>query len=133
MNRPVSPLLHDYKSSATTQVKKSTAIHWFVLGLGLPFLGLGLLLFLKNASGTSSVLDNKDLSEPLPSLAGDVPSLVRNLNDELAMIELSHSARLPELEPRDMTQSGQSIGRQRNFSILRSYLNSCETGLQTTS
>jgi murein DD-endopeptidase MepM/ murein hydrolase activator NlpD len=99
LNRPVSPLLHDYKSSATTQVKKSTAIHWFVLGLGLPFLGLGLLLFLKNASGTSSVLDNKDLSEPLPSLAGDVPSLVGNLNDQLAMIDLSHIARLPELEP----------------------------------
>ena len=98
MNRPVSPLLHDYKSAATSQVKKSTAIHWFALGLGLPFIGLGLLLILKNASGTSSVLDNKDFYDPLSQLSNDVPVIVGSLNDELATIDLSHIARLPEIE-----------------------------------
>ena len=99
MHRPVSPLLHDYKPSARTQVKKSTAIHWFVLGLGLPFVGLALLLSLKNASGTSSLLDSKELTEPLPQLASDLPIVIGNLTEELTPIDLSHIARLPEIEP----------------------------------
>ena len=98
MNRPVSPLLHDYKPSATLQVKKSTAIHWFALGLGLPFIGLALLLFLKNASGTSSVLDNRAPSDPLPELATELPIIVGNLGDDLVAIDLSHIARRPEIE-----------------------------------
>jgi murein DD-endopeptidase MepM/ murein hydrolase activator NlpD len=100
LNRPVSPLLHDYKPSATSQVKKSMAIHWFALGLGLPFIGLALLLFLKNASGTSSVLDKQDLSEPLPELASDVPILIANLGDELRPIDLSHIVKLPKVPAR---------------------------------
>jgi hypothetical protein len=80
LHRPVSPLLHDYKPSARTQVKKSTAFHWFVLGLGLPFVGLALLLSLKNASGTSSLLDNKELTEPVPQLASDIPIVIGDTN-----------------------------------------------------
>jgi murein DD-endopeptidase MepM/ murein hydrolase activator NlpD len=38
--RPVSPLLHDYKPSAASQPKKSKAIQWFVVGLGIPLAGL---------------------------------------------------------------------------------------------
>ncbi len=97
MNRPVSPLLHDYKSSARPQARKSTAIHWFALGLGLPFIGLALLLFLKNASGTSSVLDNA--ADPLPELASDFPIVVGGLNDELPLIDLHHIAKLPAINP----------------------------------
>ncbi len=95
MNRPVSPLLHDYKPSARPQVKKSTAIHWFALGLGLPFIGLALLLILKNASGTNSVLDNN--ADSLPALASYIPTVVANLSDELVLIDLSHIAKLPEI------------------------------------
>ena len=40
MPRPVSPLLHDYKPSAASQPKKSKAIQWFVVGLGIPLAGL---------------------------------------------------------------------------------------------
>jgi murein DD-endopeptidase MepM/ murein hydrolase activator NlpD len=99
LNRPVSPLLHDYKPSAIPQVKKSTAIHWFALGLGLPFVGLALLLILKNASGTSSVLDKADFSEPPMELATDLPNVLGNLDEELMPIDLSHVARLPEFQP----------------------------------
>ena len=43
MHRPVSPLLHDYKPPATNTPKKSRALQWFVVGLGLPLLGLALI------------------------------------------------------------------------------------------
>ena len=43
MHRPVSPLLHDYKSAAPAKPKKSKALQWFVVGLGIPLLGVGLL------------------------------------------------------------------------------------------
>ena len=95
MNRPVSPLLHDYKLSARPQAKKSVAIHWFALGLGLPFIGLAFLLILKNAAGTKSVLDI--VAEP--PTGSDMPALVGSLGDELELIDLSHIAKLPELDP----------------------------------
>ena len=94
MNRPVSPLLHDYKLSARPRAKKSAAIHWFAVGLGLPFIGLALLLILKNASGTSSVLDI--VAEP---------PLIGVLGDELELIDLSHIARLPEINPEPLYDS----------------------------
>jgi hypothetical protein len=50
----VSPLLHDYKSPARPEVKKFRAPHWFIVGLGLPLLGIALLLSLKSASGTNT-------------------------------------------------------------------------------
>jgi len=44
LNRPVSPLLHDYKPSAGTPVKKTKAARWFAFGLGLPLAGVALVL-----------------------------------------------------------------------------------------
>lgn len=43
MHRPVSPLLHDYKPPAANTPKKFRALQWFVVGLGLPLLGLALI------------------------------------------------------------------------------------------
>lgn len=40
MHRSASPLLHDYKSSAAKKPKKSKALQWFVIGLGIPLAGL---------------------------------------------------------------------------------------------
>ncbi len=105
MHRPVSPLLHDYKPSAKSQVKKSNAIHWFVLGLGLPFVGLALLLSLKNASSTSSLLDHKELTEAPPQLASDIPVVVADLTEKLPPIDLNHLARLAEIEPQPQYDS----------------------------
>ena len=97
MNRPVSPLMHDYKSSTRSQIKKFKAIHWFVLGLGLPFIGLALLLSLKNAPNTSSLLENKELITPLPQLTSNIPIVTATLTDELAPIDLSRIAKHLEI------------------------------------
>ncbi len=43
MNRPVSPLLHDYKPSAVKRPAKSKALQWFAVGLGIPLLALALI------------------------------------------------------------------------------------------
>jgi murein DD-endopeptidase MepM/ murein hydrolase activator NlpD len=43
LNRPVSPLLHDYKPSAARKPAKSKAIQWFAVGLGIPLVGVALL------------------------------------------------------------------------------------------
>jgi murein DD-endopeptidase MepM/ murein hydrolase activator NlpD len=53
LNRPVSPLLHDYKSSDKVEIKKIQPLHWFAVGLGLPLLGIALLLTLRNAAGNN--------------------------------------------------------------------------------
>ena len=55
MHRPVSPLLHDYKPSAQHLPKKSKALQWFTVGLGIPLLGLALL----------SLVDTPDAQAPL--------------------------------------------------------------------
>ena len=61
MNRPVSPILHDYKPSAGSPIKKFNALHWFAVGLGLPLVGIALLLTLKNASGTNTSVVEDDV------------------------------------------------------------------------
>jgi murein DD-endopeptidase MepM/ murein hydrolase activator NlpD len=43
LNRPVSPLLHDYKPSASSKPAKSKALQWFAVGLGIPLLAVLLL------------------------------------------------------------------------------------------
>ncbi|MBT8106996.1 MAG: peptidoglycan DD-metalloendopeptidase family protein [Gammaproteobacteria bacterium] len=46
MNRPVSPLLHDYKHSAARKPAKSRALQWFAAGLGIPLVGVALISLL---------------------------------------------------------------------------------------
>ena len=53
MPRPVSPLLHDYKPSAASQPKKSKAIQWFVVGLGIPLAGLAFVSTLTTTTPTA--------------------------------------------------------------------------------
>ena len=43
MNRPVSPIRHDYKPSASKAPAKSRALQWFAVGLGLPLIGVALM------------------------------------------------------------------------------------------
>ena len=43
MNRPASPLLHDYKPSAAKKPAKSKALQWFAAGLGIPLIIVALL------------------------------------------------------------------------------------------
>jgi murein DD-endopeptidase MepM/ murein hydrolase activator NlpD len=53
LSRQVSPLLHDYKPSAAAKPKKSRALQWFVVGLGIPLLGLLLISTLDMSSETA--------------------------------------------------------------------------------
>lgn len=43
MNRPVSPLRHDYKTSAYRKPAKPKALQWFAVGLGIPLIAVFLL------------------------------------------------------------------------------------------
>jgi murein DD-endopeptidase MepM/ murein hydrolase activator NlpD len=43
LRRTSSQLLHDYKPTATKAPKKSKALQWFAVGLGIPLLGVALL------------------------------------------------------------------------------------------
>ena len=43
MHRQASPLLHDYKPDGARAPKRSKALQWFAVGLGLPLLGLALV------------------------------------------------------------------------------------------
>jgi murein DD-endopeptidase MepM/ murein hydrolase activator NlpD len=54
LHRPVSPLLHDYKPSSATVPKKSKALQWFVVGLGIPLLGLALVTFVDRPGSSAT-------------------------------------------------------------------------------
>jgi murein DD-endopeptidase MepM/ murein hydrolase activator NlpD len=53
LHRPVSPLRHDYKPSAEKKSKKSKALQWFVVGLGIPLIGLALVSTLNTTTPVS--------------------------------------------------------------------------------
>jgi len=53
LHRPVSPLLHDYKPSVANAPKKSRALQWFGVGLGIPLLGLAFLSLVDRPTDTT--------------------------------------------------------------------------------
>ena len=57
MNRPVSPLLHDYKPSAARRPAKFKAVQWFAVGLGIPLVGVALITGL-NRSDPKPAISN---------------------------------------------------------------------------
>jgi murein DD-endopeptidase MepM/ murein hydrolase activator NlpD len=69
----VSPLLHDYKSTTVPAPKKPKAVQWFVVGLGIPLLGLALLS-----------LDDADESPPTVDVA---PTLSASAGGEVDIAE----------------------------------------------
>lgn len=81
MSRPVSPLLHDYKPSSGTPVKKGKAFHWFAFGLGLPLAGVALVLAMKTAPPEVVVTDE----DPLATIVSVKP------NVQLASLEISEA------------------------------------------
>lgn len=64
MHRPVSPLLHDYKPTAENKSKKSKALQWFVVGLGLPLAGLALVTTVDSTSAPPEVGDSPIMTAP---------------------------------------------------------------------
>ena len=72
MRRSSSQLLHDYKPTAAKSPKKAKAVQWFVVGLGIPLLGLALLSTLDDpADPTITPLEAPGMSaapgEPFPA------------------------------------------------------------------
>jgi murein DD-endopeptidase MepM/ murein hydrolase activator NlpD len=79
LHRPVSPLLHDYKPQARKKPKKTRALQWFVIGLGIPLLGLALITTVDmsrdpvSAPGTPAMVASDDVAVPEPLVYTDVP------------------------------------------------------------
>lgn len=72
MHRPVSPLLHDYKSSYVPKSRQARRLPWFAVGILLPLVGVGVLLVLQNAAGNAD--DNLGvelIDEQMPVLASE--------------------------------------------------------------
>ena len=78
MQRPVSPLLHDYKPSAERRPRKSKALQWFAVGLGIPIAGVALLTGLSRtepqppAPETSVMTATEDAPLILPEVSEPV-------------------------------------------------------------
>ncbi|MGI9247988.1 MAG: peptidoglycan DD-metalloendopeptidase family protein [Woeseiaceae bacterium] len=87
MNRPVSPLLHDYKPTAARKPARSKALQWFVVGLGLPLIGVALITGLSTNDPAQPVSDT-----PVMTATDDTETLI---TDSVAIEELAMSTRTP--------------------------------------
>ncbi len=88
----MSPILHDYKPTAGPPPKKFDALHWFAVGLGLPLVGIALLLAFKNVSGTATsvitdevetTMAEQDVSLPEVKLEAPPAELVASVAESL--------------------------------------------------
>lgn len=69
LNRPLSPIRHDYKPSAEQKDRKQNALPWFAAGLGAPLVGIALMFFF---AGTPADDSNAfDLPVDAVPLAGE--------------------------------------------------------------
>ena len=92
MNRPVSPLLHDYKRSASERPKKSKALQWFAVGLGIPLIAVALISTLDRAPPPAPAS-----SPAVMSASADEPPVVPPV-DQAALLEQA-AALMPEPVP----------------------------------
>ena len=92
MNRPVSPLLHDYKQSASRQPANSKALQWFAVGLGIPLVVVTLMNTLDQPASQGPAA-----STPVMSSSPGEPPVVPP-GDQAAFIE-EVAALLPEPVP----------------------------------
>ncbi len=92
MNRPVSPLLHDYKPSAKDQPRKSKAIQWFAVGLGIPLVAVALISTLDKTEPVKPITNI-----PIMSAGVDEPIVIPLVDQEVLLLEAA--ALMPEPEP----------------------------------
>ena len=78
MNRPVSPLLHDYKAIAARRPRPPRPIRWFTLGLGAPLVAVGAFMMLGNTDGETAPAAEATVADaPAPEpVASDAQSVV---------------------------------------------------------
>jgi murein DD-endopeptidase MepM/ murein hydrolase activator NlpD len=85
LNRPVSPIRHDYKPSASKAPAKSRALQWFAVGLGLPLIGVALM------NGLTS-------NDPKPA-SSETPIMTAAPDAEVPSVALDESSLSPESSP----------------------------------
>ena len=103
MHRPVSPLLHDYKPSAVKKPEKSKALQWFIVGLGIPLLGLALVSGLNTAAPvapppqepimTAAAGTEYDVEEPVARVYSEVPLVLAEAINPPPLQELNLTIR----------------------------------------
>ena len=75
MNRPLSPIMHDYKQTALKQSKKSKAFQWFTVGLGIPIITVFFINILNKP------VNDKEISKNL------INETQRNVPQDISIIE----------------------------------------------
>lgn len=102
MNRPVSPLLHDYKPSTTKGPAKSRALQWFAVGLGLPLIGVALMNGL-NSNDPEPVLPEtpimtatKDAEAPI-AYTDEAPDPAESTAAELPVVAMEPDPQVDKL------------------------------------
>lgn len=95
MSRSASPLLHDYKSAGRPAGTGTRKLKWFAAGLGLPLIGLLVVLALRTVTAEDATprTDIGLAAAPIDASV-ELPSL-----DMLAPIELTNVHRMPEMKP----------------------------------
>jgi len=94
LNRPVSPLLHDYKPSAARKPSKPKALQWFAVGLGIPLLGVALISLLGKEAAPPPVSDT-----PAMVATESVPVVAEDSEFVAEAIEVAEVVAIPEPEP----------------------------------
>ncbi len=94
MNRPVSPLLHDYKPSAAQKPAKSKALSWFAVGLGIPIIGVALLTSLGTEDPQPPVTDT-----PVMRAADESPLTIEEMDPAEITADVVEPDVVPEPEP----------------------------------
>jgi len=120
LHRPVSPLLHDYKQSASGQPKKSKALQWFAVGLGIPLLVVALVNTLDKT--TPQVPQS---SAPIMMAAADEPPVIPHV-DPAALLEeaaalMAMAGPVPEFDELVLSISSgdtmEKLFRQNNLNL----------------
>ena len=75
MNRPLSPIMHDYKQTVLKQSKKSKAFQWFTVGLGIPIITVFFINILNKP------VNDKEISE------NSINETKRNVPQDISVIE----------------------------------------------
>lgn len=62
MDRPLRPILHDYKPSTGKKVEKRSAWPWFAAGLGIPLIGIALILSWPDTPADDAFVAEEDVT-----------------------------------------------------------------------
>jgi len=96
VHRPASPLLHDYKPSPAKKPAKSKAFQWFVVGFGLPLIGVALVSVLSREEPVSTPPDT-----PVMTAMSDAPQAAMDddlVEDPVEVVEAVLAPPEPEFE-----------------------------------